>query len=156
MSGIGTLSWEPLFVMRLDVAYADAQLVGGPNRTGIFPVRGGSFEGPRLRGRVLPDGADWVSWSGDGTMQIDVRTALETDDGARIAMHYTGIAIPTSDEAAERFRQRQPGPYTDLYLHTTPRFVTGDPRYDWLNRVIAVTNGMRTPEGPLYHVFAIS
>ncbi|NML05858.1 DUF3237 domain-containing protein [Sphingomonas sp. G-3-2-10] len=155
MAGIETLSWEPLFVMRLDVSYAEAQLIGGQDRLGIFPVVGGSFEGPRLRGRVLPHGADWVTWQQDGTMNIDVRTALETDDGARIAMHYTGIAAPTSPEAANRFRNRQPGPYEDLYLHTTPRFVTDHPDYLWLNRTIAVTNGMRAPEGPVYHVFAI-
>ena len=72
-----------------------------------------------------------------------------------LAMHYEGIAVPTSPEAAERFRNREPGPYSDLYLHTTPRFVTAHPDYAWLNDVIAVTNGMRTPEGPRYHVFEV-
>ncbi len=61
MPGIETLSWEPLFVMRLDVAYGDAQRFGGPERLGVFPVRGGTFEGARLRGKVMPDGADWVT-----------------------------------------------------------------------------------------------
>ena len=155
MSGVETLAWEPLFVMKLNVAYAQAQQIGGQDRLGIFPVRGGTFEGPRMRGRVLPGGADWVTWRADGTMIIDVRTSLETHDGAKIAMHYTGLAAPTSPEAAERFRRREPGAYEDLYLHTTPRFITEHPDYEWLNRVIAVTNGMRTPEGPMYHVFAI-
>ncbi|MBY8822629.1 DUF3237 domain-containing protein [Sphingomonas colocasiae] len=155
MSAIEALAWEPLFVLRLDVDYAAAQSIGGDDRLGIFPVRGGTFEGAKLRGRVLPDGADWVTWRPDGTMNIDVRTSLETEDGARIAMHYTGIAVPTSPAAVERFRRREPGPYEDLYLHTTPRFVTDHPDYAWLNHVIAVTNGMRSPDGPVYHVFAI-
>jgi hypothetical protein len=155
MSDIAQLSWAPLFVMQLDGAYDQAQLIGGPDRQGIFPIRGGTFEGERLRGTVMPHGADWVSWSSDGAMRIDVRTALETHDGARIAMTYQGIAVPTSAEAAGRFRNRQPGPYEDLYLHTTPRFMTEHPDYRWLNQVIAVTNGMRTPEGPRYHVFEI-
>ncbi|HEU0043262.1 DUF3237 domain-containing protein [Sphingomonas sp.] len=155
MAGIETLSWDPLFVMRLDVGYVDAQAIGGGDRLGIFPVLGGTFEGARLRGRVLPHGADWVTWRADGVMAIDVRTALETHDGARIAMHYTGLAVPASPEATARFRNREPGPYEDLYLRTTPRFVTGHPAYDWLNRVIAVANGMRTADGPVYHVFAI-
>ena len=86
MSGIEQLAWAPLFVMRLDVAYDEAQLIGGEGRLGIVPVRGGTFEGERLRGRVLPHGADWVSWSASGAMRIDVRTALETDDGARHAL----------------------------------------------------------------------
>ena len=29
-------------------------------RRGVFPVDGGRFEGERLRGTVLGDGADWV------------------------------------------------------------------------------------------------
>ncbi|WP_158682049.1 MULTISPECIES: DUF3237 domain-containing protein [Sphingopyxis] len=155
MAGIETLSWEPLFAMRLDVAYDRAQPVGGENKRGIFPVVGGTFEGPRMRGRVLDGGADWVSWRSDGTMLIDVRTALETDDGALISMQYTGLSTPTSPEAAARFARREPGPYEDLYLHTTPRFETAHEKYEWLNRVIAVSNGMRTDDGPLYHVFAI-
>ncbi|WP_326523556.1 DUF3237 domain-containing protein [Sphingomonas sp.] len=155
MSGVDVLAWEPLFVMKLNVAYAHAQPIGGQDRLGIYPVHGGTFEGARLRGTVQPDGADWVTWRADGTMIIDVRTSLLTDDGARIAMHYQGLAAPTSEEAAERFRRREPGTYDDMYIHTTPRFVTDHPDYEWLNRVIAVTNGMRTPEGPMYHVFAI-
>ncbi len=155
MAGIETLEWEPLFVMRLNVAYAETQQIGGQDKLGIFPVHGGTFEGPKLRGKVLTDGADWVTWQADGTMNIDVRTSLETDDGAKIAMHYTGIATATSAEAAERFRRREPGEYGDMYVHTTPRFVTEHPKYEWLNRVIAVTNGMRTPDGPMYHVFAV-
>ena len=71
-------------------------------------------------------------------------------------MHYTGLMAPTSPEAAARFARREPGPYEDLYLRTTPRFVTSHPDYDWLNRVVAVANGMRTDDGPMYHVFAIT
>lgn len=152
---IELLAWEPLFVMRLDVAYDRAQQIGGEARRGIFPVDGGSFEGLRLRGRVLGGGADWVSWRGDGTMIIDVRTSLETDDGALIAMRYEGLARPTSAEAAEKFARREPGQYEDMYIHTTPRFETAHPDYSWLNGVVAVSNGARTAAGPVYHVFAI-
>src|SRR4051794_6864746 len=106
MPQFNSLSWEPLFRMKLDVAYARAQIVGGENRRGIFPVDGGTFEGPKMRGRVLGEGADWVSWRQDGTMVIDVRTALETDDGALISMQYEGICYPTSPEATERFARR--------------------------------------------------
>ena len=155
MAEVDTLEWEHLFVMRLNVAYSEVQQIGGENKLGIFPVHGGTFEGPKLRGKILSDGADWVTWSADGTMNIDVRTSLETDDGAKIAMYYTGIAATTSPEAAARFRQRLPAEYGDMYIHTTPRFVTEHPDYEWLNRVIAVTNGMRTTEGPMYQVFAI-
>ncbi len=89
-------------------------------------------------------------------MNIDVRTSLRTDDGALIAMTYTGKSVTRSPEAAERFVRREPMPYEDMYIHTTPRFQTEHPDYLWLNTIITVTNGGRTPEGPMYHVFAIA
>ncbi|HOA49236.1 MAG TPA: DUF3237 domain-containing protein [Novosphingobium sp.] len=104
MSGIETLAHAPLFVMRLDVAYDQAQQIGGEGNLGIYPVRGGTFEGERLRGEVLGGGADWVTWHANGTMHIDVRTSLRTHDGAMIAMVYQGYAAATSEAAAEKLR----------------------------------------------------
>lgn len=154
---IETLRWEPLFVMRLDVGYARAQHVGATPSGGrsIFPVDGGSFVGARLRGRVEPGGADWVQWRSDGAMLIDVRVVLRTHDDAAIAMTYTGIAHA---EAAtmQRFRSRELLRFEEVYVRTAPRFETADPRYGWLNSILAVGNGMRTESGPLYHVFAIA
>lgn len=154
---IDQLLWEPLFVMRLSVAYDRAQRIGaGPlGARAVFPVSGGSFEGRRLKGRVLPDGADWVTWRSDGAMVIDVRTALETDDGAVIALTYQGLAVGRTPDATARFSRREPVPFEDLYARTTPRFETSDPRYAWLNQVVAVANGSRTEAGPIYHVFQI-
>lgn len=49
----------------------------GPTPDGqrvIFFIKGGEFEGPRLRGRVMPDaGADWIRIRPDGSSQLDVR-----------------------------------------------------------------------------------
>jgi hypothetical protein len=46
-----------------------------------YPVIRGSFEGPRLRGEVLPDGGDWLLMRPDGVLEQDVRITLKTDDG---------------------------------------------------------------------------
>jgi hypothetical protein len=91
----------------------------------------------------------------DGNMMIDVRLSLTTDDGAVVGMIYTGLARAKSPEANARFRNRDVLSYEDTFLHTIPRFETGDPRYQWLNGVIAVTNGVRTETGGIYHVFSI-
>ena len=105
--GIETLAWEPLFVMRLNVAYDQAQPIGGESRLGIFPVHGGTFEGARLKGRVMPDGADWVTWRADGTMIIDVRTSLETENasGRHARKIVTEIAPAKEFYAAEDYHQ---------------------------------------------------
>ena len=154
---IDQLRWEPLFVMHLNVGYDRAQPLGMTplGRRAIYPVDGGTFAGARLRGSVDPGGADWVTHRGDGNMTIDVRLALTTDDGAIIGMTYTGLARAQSQADGEGVRDRSQPAYEDMFLHTTPRFETGDARYGWINGVIAVTNGMRTPVGGVYHVFSI-
>ncbi len=150
------LRWEPLFALDLDVAYDRLQKIGATplGWRGIYPVNGGSFVGPKLRGVVLPDGADWVVRRADGVTQIDVRLGLLTDDGATIAMAYTGLLAMTEDASA-RFRRREPVAYEETYIRTTPRFETADPRYEWLNRLIAVANGGPPGASPTYRVFAI-
>lgn len=154
---IEQLSWEPLFVMKLQVGYDRAQPIGKTalGIRGVYPVDGGTFEGARLRGTINPGGADWVTMRTDAMMLIDVRLSLLTDDDATIGMIYTGIARPADPAGYDRFLSREVLPYEDLYLHTTPRFETGDARYAWLNGVIAVTNGRRLPGGGEYHVFEI-
>lgn len=153
---VDRLAWEPLFALHLDVAYSRAQKIGaGPlGWRGIYPVDGGRFEGPRIKGIVLPGGADWVLRRGDNSTMIDVRLGLRTDDGADIAMSYTGMLI-LSEKAVEQRSQGGPIAYAETYIRTTPRFETADKKYDWLNRVIAVANGCLDPAGPTYQVFAI-
>ena len=57
----------------------------------IYTFTGGSFEGPRLSGRILPSGGDWLLRGGDGIGRVDHRASLETDDGAQIYLQLYGI-----------------------------------------------------------------
>ena len=99
----------------------------------MFPVTGGSFEGERLRGRVLAGGGDWVTAHRDGTLALDLRITLETDDGSLIHMTFTGVR----DDANQYFR-------------TAPRFETAAPKYAFLNRLLAVGIGEIRPDGPVH------
>jgi len=54
-----------------------------------YPAIGGSFEGPRLRGEVLPDGGDRLLIRPDGVLEQDVRITLKTDDDAFIYVRST-------------------------------------------------------------------
>ena len=147
----------PLMTMHLDVAF-DRVLDIGDVQTGrrrIFPVNGGEFEGSRLRGKVLPDGADWVLWRKDGAMVIDVRLMLKTDDDALISMQYAGLMYGRTPEAQAAIRSGGKLSYESLYLRTTPRFETSAPRHEWMNRVIAVANGQPGGKGGVYHIFEI-
>jgi hypothetical protein len=99
----------------------------------IFPVVGGTFEGERLRGKVLAGGADWVTKGPDDVLRLDLRITLETEDGALIQMTFTGIR----DDANHYFR-------------TLPRFETASPKYAFLNRLLAVGIGEIGPDGPVH------
>ena len=54
-----------------------------------YPAIGGSFEGPRLRGEVLPDGGDRLLIRPDGVLEQEVRITLKTDDDAFIYVRST-------------------------------------------------------------------
>ena len=151
-----TLRSEWLFSLYLDIGFDRIQKIGAAplGWRGIYPVDGGRFEGPRLSGKVLPNGADWVIRRSDGVTLLDVRLGLQTTDGAMIAMSYPGLFY-IADSAAERYRRGEPVAYDEAYVRTTPRFETADPRYDWLNRIIAVANGGPPGSSPTYQVFAI-
>ena len=57
----------------------------------IYPISGGDFEGPRLKGKVLEGGSDAMLVRADGVVQADVRLIFKTDDGQLIFMRYGGM-----------------------------------------------------------------
>jgi hypothetical protein len=59
---------------------------------------GGEIWGPRMRGRVLPVGADWLTLRTDGVGIVDIRCTLEAEGGALIYVTVTiswSMARPT-------------------------------------------------------------
>lgn len=40
-------------------------------------------------------------------------------------------------------------------IRTTPVFETASPKYDWLNRIIAVASGRREKYGPMHEVYEV-
>jgi hypothetical protein len=127
---------RPLMSLRLTTA--PTQNVGaGPHGTRLtFPIVGGSFEGDRLRGNVLPGGGDWVLKRPDGVLELDLRLTLETNDGALIHMTFEGI--------------RDDGARDGPYFRTLPRFETAHPKYAFLNRLLAVGAGEIGKGGPVH------
>lgn len=114
----------------------------------------GKFEGPRLKGYVLPGGLDMKTLRSDGAMNPDVRLVLRTDDDALIFMHYRGVRHGPPEVMARIARGEIVAP-TEYYLRSTPYFETAAPKYDWLNRIVAVGVGRRMPDRGEYDVFQI-
>jgi len=146
---------RPLFHIRMTL-HPMHELGHTPmGRRRIVPVKDGTFEGDRLRGVVRTDaGGDWLLQRADGSYQMDVRLTLETHDGALVLMCYRGVRH-ASDDVSARIAAGETVPASDYYLRSTPFFETSDPRYTWLNHVIAVGVGDRRPDGVSYDVFEI-
>lgn len=135
-----TLPAEHLFTVTALTDPAPTFIANGPQGTRLLvTVTGGTFEGPRLRGSVVPSGGDWVTLRANGSMKLDVRITLQTDDGAAILMTYQGIG---TDGGAR--------------LRTAPLFETGDERYAWLNDLQAVAHGGIVDGGVRYEVYGLA
>jgi hypothetical protein len=140
--------------MTLRVSVATPQNIGavplGTRR--IAALTGGDFEGPRLRGVVLPAAsADWLLLRSDGVLELDLRATLLTHDGARISLTSFGLRHGPADVIAALGRGEPVDP-ARYYFRTTPRFQTAHPAYAFLNRLIAVASGDRRAEGPVYAI----
>jgi hypothetical protein len=144
---------ESRWLMTLQVAVRNIQKIGPvPHGTRAFAtVTGGHFEGPRLRGKVLPGSGDWTLLRGDGVLELDLRLPLETDDGALIHMTSFGVRHGPPEVIAAVGRG-EPVDASTYYFRTTPRFETAHPKYAFLNRLLAVSSGDRRPEGPIYTI----
>jgi hypothetical protein len=140
----------------LDLTVGKIQSLGaGPHgERRIAEVTGGTFAGPRLNGRILPGGGDWILIRPDGVTQLDVRVTLETTDGALVYLSYRGLRHGPP-EVLERLARGEDVPATDYYFRTTPVFETGAAGYLWLNKLIAVGTGHRRPHGPVYTVYEV-
>jgi hypothetical protein len=150
------MAFDTAELMTLQVAVATPQRVGAaPHGTRVtVPVSGGSFEGPRLRGRVLPGGGDWTLLRSDGVLELELRITLETDDGALIALSSFGLRHGPPEVLAALARGDEVDP-ARYYFRTAPRFETGHEKYAFLNRTLAIATANRKAAGPIYSIFEV-
>jgi hypothetical protein len=98
----------------------------------IIPITGGYFRGPKLRGSILPFGADWNLSRRDGGSSVEADYYLRTDDGVTIRIHNQGVdggSRPAADPLAEE----------TFFMYTIPRFeAPSASRYDWMNRAVFI------------------
>ena len=112
----------------------------GSDRT-VVGVSAGTFDGPRLKGKVIGPAGDWIVQRRDGSRLLDVRALLQTDDAQHIYVTWRGVAYTPPGGA--------------LYARILPMFETGAAKYAWLNNVVAI--GLYRPmEGKIvYRVYQI-
>lgn len=87
----------------------------------IIPITGGHFEGPQIKGEVMPGGWDWQLTRADGCTDVKADYFLKTDDGAVINVLNKGEICPGEKGA------RAP-------VRTHPVFEPPLGKYEWLGK----------------------
>lgn len=136
------LDLEYEFLCELIAYLNPTQIIGsGPyGERRIMPVKGGTITGSKLKGEILPFGADWVLVRSDGVCELDIRITIRTDDGELIYMRPRGI-FSASPKIWERITKGDEVNPSEYYFCTTPIFETGSEKYWWVNSIIAVGVG---------------
>lgn len=94
-----------------------------------IPITGGSFQGSRITGTILPGGADWQLQRADGVTEIDALYSMKTDDGAVIIVRNRGLISRGGK-----------------YFRTVPRFEAPNGPHDWLNQSVFVGTVAGAPQ----------
>jgi len=111
----------------------------------IIPLLGGTVEGPRLNGRILPGGADFQSIRSATFTDIHARYVIETLEGDRIYVENTGIRVASPEDIAALARGDAVDP-ARVYFRSIPRFETAAASWLWLNERLFVGTGARYPD----------
>ena len=142
----------PFATLRLEVDLDETLPIGpGPDgHRGVAFIGGGRLEGERIAATVL-GGEDWYVRRDDGSLQIDVRLTLHTDDDAFMTLAYTGelTGSPEALAALGRGEKMRPGSYT---IAINAIIGCGDERYAWLDNVPLTGEGDQTVTGPAYRL----
>jgi hypothetical protein len=126
---------EFVFEARVKV---DAPLVIGQSSHGlrrVIPILGGTFEGPRLSGTVLPGGADWQFVRPDGVLNVEARYTLKTTDGTLVMATNRGMRHGPAD-IIEKIGRGEDVPADSYYFRTVCEFEAPTGPHDWLNKAL--------------------
>ena len=120
------------YVVELKVKCEGAYQVGQTSHGNrfIIPIVGGTFEGPKMKGTILPGGADYQLQDNEhGRTEIEAIYSIKTDDGVNIHVRNKGLICTGKDENGN----------PQFYFRTTPQFEAPfDSKYAWLNNAIFV------------------
>ncbi|KAB2878130.1 MAG: DUF3237 domain-containing protein [Pseudorhodoplanes sp.] len=120
----------------------------------VINILGGTVEGPRLRGTILPGGADWQIIRADGAADIRARYTIAAETGGLVLVNSEGLRHGPPEVMARLAR----GERLDsslYYFRTVMRFETADPALDWLNRILALARGAREARAVRLDVYQV-
>lgn len=115
------------YVLELKVKIDGAFSVGKTPHGGrtVIPITGGTFEGPNIKGTIIPGGADYQMGNQETERtEVEAIYCIKTDDGVNIHVRNCGLIC-----------SGQGG----FYFVTSPKFEAPlDSKYAWLNNAVYV------------------
>jgi hypothetical protein len=121
----------------------------------IVPQICGTFEGPDLKGRLVPGvSADWQIVLPDGTALGDSRYTLQTDGGALLYVQSRGVRHG-SPEVLERLGRGEDVDASEYIFRTSTQIETGSEELAWLNKGVFVSVGGRVQAGVIYETYLV-
>jgi len=108
----------------------------------IVPIVGGTFEGPKIRGTLVPGGADWQYVRADNVTVVEARYLLRTDDDVLIEVHNRGLRHGP-DEVMRRLVAGENVDPSEYYFRAAPSLTAPAGKYEWLNRRLFLCTGAR-------------
>jgi Protein of unknown function (DUF3237) len=94
------LEYLARFTVNLEAPIWELGATSDLGRRRIIPITSGSFDGARLKGAILNNGADWQVVTAQGLAIIDTRYLLKTGDGALIYLQTKGFRYGPADVMA--------------------------------------------------------
>lgn len=129
----------------------------GPAKHGerrYVPLGGGTVAGPELNGTLVEGGVDWQLQRADGALEIAAHYVIRSDDGALIEVQSDGLRHGPPEVMA-RLALGEQVPRELYFFRTLMRFTTGAPRWQHLNKVMALAVGERRASQVILDVYRI-
>jgi hypothetical protein len=145
-------------VYRLEAALGEPLDLGevSQGHRRIIPQIGGTFAGPKLNGKLLPGvSADWQIVFPDGTAIADIRSTLQTDDGALLYVQSRGVRHG-SPSVLERLGRGEDVDASEYTFRTSTQIETASRELDWLNKGVFISVGGRVQGGVIYETYLVA
>jgi len=122
----------------------------------IIGINGGTFEGPNIKGIVVPGGADWQTLREDGTADLVATYSIRTDAGETIYIENSGVRTATPEVLAQLAKGEEVDP-SQYYMRTSAKMeVNEQSQYAFLNKSIIVSSGMRKANSVIIRFYRLT
>lgn len=125
----------------------------GLGKKQFIPIKSGTANG-KIKGLILPSGADSQIIRWDGSVDLSARYVIQTEDDELIYIENNGIR-QASKEFREQVAEGKIVPPEHVYFRTIPVFETGSAKYKWLQDRIFVGAAVRNRDSVVLDIYDV-